>query len=239
MRELVAWITKELHKDKLSGEVKGVGDLSVMDALDVYRNDYTARLTGALGDTYSSIWFYLGDENFFALSHEYINSYLSTSFDLDDYGEYLPEFLEGSSWNKKYPYLLELAKIERSFHEMFHDEIKDVTPIDPSTLDPERPLVLSSRIALFKSTFPIHTLYETARSENKSAQIDFSINESMILFKNGEHVISAKLTDLQYNLLKEMQSGKGIDECFADLPLDCTHELTELFALLNGNGLLG
>ena len=75
---------KKFQKNFVNGVVNGnlseyleskiipVGSLNQKQVLQVYTNDYYARLTEALGESFEAIWAVLGDEEFFKVCHEYI-----------------------------------------------------------------------------------------------------------------------------------------------------------------------
>ena len=58
--------------------IKPGGTLNVEQAMSVYRNDYYARLSEALGEHYESIWFVVGDDEFSRLTRSYIDLYPSS-----------------------------------------------------------------------------------------------------------------------------------------------------------------
>src|SRR4051812_17487252 len=80
--------------DNLLANIKPAGSLSNLEALNVYRGDYTARMLEALGKNYEATWVLLGDEEFMDAATRYIKLNPSTYTNLTTYGESFPNFLE-------------------------------------------------------------------------------------------------------------------------------------------------
>jgi uncharacterized protein (UPF0276 family) len=107
------------------------GTLSISGAFKVYENDYSARMSEVLGEVYPSLWKIFGDEDFFKLCRVYIKNHPSTSYNLNDYGDKMAEFLlevgERDLQFKSFfseiftaKNLSELANLEWEIHNLFH-----------------------------------------------------------------------------------------------------------------------
>ena len=112
----------------LLDEVTPGGTLTAAEALGIHREGYVARLTEQLGETFATVWRVLGDEDFFALAARCIARVLSTSHNLSDYGRGFPSFLAESEEGRRWPFLVELARLELAFHEAFHAGPHEAVP---------------------------------------------------------------------------------------------------------------
>ena len=74
-------------------QIKEGSKISAARALEVYQEDYRARLTEALKNTFIAVYHIIGDETFSQLAGEYIDFYPSPFSDLDDYGNHFAQFL--------------------------------------------------------------------------------------------------------------------------------------------------
>jgi hypothetical protein len=103
-------------------EAEPAGQLELGQAVEVYREAYLARLTEALGDTFESVWTVLGDKKFYQISEEYILNFGSNSYNLGDFGEQFWDLLAKHHLSKPFPFLVDLARLEWCYKEVFHRE---------------------------------------------------------------------------------------------------------------------
>ena len=154
---------------ELLSQIKDGPKLSAIEAIAIYREDYNARLTEALRNTYRAIHFILGDEDFNRLSKAYIAQYPSLSSDLDDYGDNLSLFTFHHDLIQDYIFLAELAHFEWNYRELFH-------------LEPTMGLTAQELIKL------LHNENERVQLSNKGRilQYQYKISELYALKKEGE-----------------------------------------------------
>ena len=89
-------------------------------ALRIYRDAYEARHRETLGENFPATWKVLGDETFFRLATTYIAANPSQSYNLNDYGALFPQFLQETEAALHWPFLVDLARFEYFFQEVFH-----------------------------------------------------------------------------------------------------------------------
>jgi hypothetical protein len=117
---------------ELLAQIKEGTKLSALRALEVYQEDYHARLTEALKNTYRAISSLIGDEDFYYITSDYIKRHPSNSCDLDDYGNHFSQFLATHPLSEDYIFLSELAHFEWNFREVFH--LEQALGVDSLTL---------------------------------------------------------------------------------------------------------
>ena len=89
--------------------------LDVDTGLAIYHNAYIARLQEVLRHDFSAILYWLGDDEFAALTHAYVRRYPSAHYSLRWFGERLPAFIHEHLVAEQSAPLAELAKLEWAF----------------------------------------------------------------------------------------------------------------------------
>jgi hypothetical protein len=243
-------------KQILSGEfdqsfietLKPSKNLSSQKALEVYRNDYTARLSSSIGEVFEGVWTILGDESFFSLCSEYLNNYNSESFDLGKFGLFLPELLKDHSLLEEFPFLYDLAILEKEFNRLFH------SPQEPSISNEAlaqadnlegRKITLTNNIFLMDSYYPILTIWEFRKAtaeEKENTEIDFDKEDRFVLYKNTNGIQYRPLSSPQINILTLIKSGSSIEETLEKLEQDkleiAAEDISEIFQFIASEGLI-
>lgn len=104
----------------------------VLAALAVYRNNVRSSLSRALGQAFPVLKELVGEAFFKFLAHEYYQAHPPTSRRLLAYGDHLPMFLETFDPVAEYPYLPDVARLERLYLHAYH--AKDAALIAPDTI---------------------------------------------------------------------------------------------------------
>ncbi|MBT7768317.1 MAG: DUF2063 domain-containing protein [Bdellovibrionales bacterium] len=139
-------------------------------ALAVHRDGYYARLTEALGETFEGCWYLLGDEDFFTLCREYIDTHRSTCYSLSDYGEEMPSFIASHPNYQDTPYLKDLARLDLAFMETFHAaphiplSINAITQLGIEQLEKSK-IVFGPAINLLVLDYSVLTLWQSRTLE--------------------------------------------------------------------------
>lgn len=95
--------------------------ISAEKRLDVYLEAYQLRLVEVLETNYPILKKYLGDEKFYALCFKYLNLHPSSYRSIRWFGDRLAEFMADKKVYKKFPHLIEVAKIEWLLSEVFDE----------------------------------------------------------------------------------------------------------------------
>ena len=120
-QELYAVIANKTQpSEQFLSLIKSSSKLSAQKALEVYREDYKARLSEALANTYAATHFLLGDEDFFKICSDYIDATPSHFSNLDDFGDQFSDFCQTHMALESYPFLVEMSQFEWSFRNLFH-----------------------------------------------------------------------------------------------------------------------
>lgn len=114
----------------------------------VYRNNVTVSLTGALEANFPSIRRLVGGEFFAAMAREFARENPPKSRLMAEYGASFPEYLESFEPLAKYPYMPDVARLERLWLDSYHEA--DAEPLQGAELAAITPE------ALFKTRFTAH-----------------------------------------------------------------------------------
>ncbi|MFA6236134.1 MAG: DNA-binding domain-containing protein [Bacteriovorax sp.] len=227
---------------ELLAQIKNGPVLSARRALEVYQEDYEARLTEALKNTYRGINAIIGDEDFFILSQDYINTHPSSSSDLDDYGHLLSLHLKDHQLSKDYIFLPELAFFEWNFREVFHQE--QIPGLSPeglmACLENDRDMLrLCSSLRLLHFNFLITSLYALKDEEDKENELIYEFPEYVLMYKNGVMVKTITLSKNQFEILKKLLAPASLQHCLQNAPATVTpDEIQTLFTILGTERLL-
>ncbi|HTT04417.1 MAG TPA: DNA-binding domain-containing protein, partial [Steroidobacteraceae bacterium] len=98
----------------------------------VYRNNVASSLIEALREGYPAVHRLVGDEYFSAVARVFIQAYPPESPVMLEYGAAFPPFLQAFEPLASLPYLADVARIERAWHEAYHSP--DGAPSSPEVL---------------------------------------------------------------------------------------------------------
>lgn len=152
----------------------------------VYRNNVVVGLTSALADIFPAIQRLLGEDAFKNLARIYVAKEPPTSPLMFEYGHSFAGFLEVFEPLQKYPYLADVARIERLWLDAYH--VADEVPLAPDILTsflPERlgELVFKQHPAtkLFSSEYASVSIFSANRQEQSMDGIDPAMGEHCLI----------------------------------------------------------
>ena len=228
----------------LEGILPG-GSLTSDSAVDVYRTGHIVRLTEALGDTFEAVWWVAGDDHYFQLAKEYLLTHSSTSYNLSDFGNTFPDFLENKQPFSDLPFVADLARFEWTFKEVFH-----LPPhIGLSAEDFQRQelsgnlcLSFGPSIRLFHSSYSIYEVWKARGTEQESLPEEtWNTPEWLLCYKYEQQVYIKHVSEPEYLLLQHLLSGHNIEDALTqtleDYPDLTTTVVSDLFALIKTTGI--
>lgn len=177
------------------------GDLTLEEALNVYSQDYSARMQEALGKNFESTWALLGDEEFFSLSKEYISQNPSQNENLTVYGNSFVEFLETKDLGN---IVNQMAYFERIFWIYFHQQ-------DRAKCELAQIHLTNGKFNLESYTF-IQSSYDLKKIWHQRelglgelALEDLEIDKNYILYRSQSNV---EIQDLEVNIFNAISELK-------------------------------
>ncbi len=205
-----------LYDDKKLKIIKSLLPYSKPEALgrlNIYRNNVFGNFSTVLSSIFTVTKKILGDKKFFSFAEEYIKSYPSNSGNLDEYGEFFPEFLKKNIKKHKLNYLSDLATLEIAHYKTFFAEkIKDEFPlrefkkISPENF-PNLTFTLHPSCVLFSSKFPICSIWhKEKKSSSKKAEF--------IMVANAVKPLVEPLSEIEFLFLIEIGEGKKLYQAY-------------------------
>jgi hypothetical protein len=104
----------------LEALVHGDERLSAVERVDIYANAYFYRLLDCLSEDFPTTLTVVGADNFAALVREYLLGYSPTEPSILYAGVYLADFLNDHPFAERWPFIAELARLERAVLDVFH-----------------------------------------------------------------------------------------------------------------------
>ena len=201
------------------------GKLTPQQQLQVYRNNYFLGMSEALRATYTVIN-ELVSEGFFSYAADcYIRKNPSTTGDLGNFGDDFPEFIETFEPAAGHPYLGDVARLERAWHQVMHaadaaplsgDQLQALATTPPENLH----FRLHPASRLLESKWPIWTLwncyYSEATESGRDHKIDLNGGGEQVLvirpqWQNEAHLLAPG----EFALLKALEAGQALPEAIA------------------------
>jgi len=237
-KKFIECIRNGQNSEELLSLMKSFSRLPSSRALEVYREDYQARLADALKNTFRSVHAVLGDENFFLLARDYLEKFPSSFSDLDDYGDQMEAFLATHAFAEDFPFLTELAHFELRFRQIFHSEEK--TGLDAGSLqtvfaDEQLRLQLVPSSIVLSYHFSIEKIFSSCLSEESEddSPFDFHSPQHILMFKKDGLVKMHLLSMNQAEILKKFHTPLSLSECIKIAPATMAPaEMQALFQII-------
>lgn len=177
-------------------------------ALQVYQVGYVARLTEAMGETYSSVWRVLGDDLFFRACKDYITTHPSTFFDLSDYGADFPFFLKQDAECQEFSFIQELAQFDWMFKNIFHKaQHQSVSSEDLASIQgrDDFKFQFGESVTFFAFEYAIHDIWKLCQEDREDQQLlDWYHPQWMMVYKSDQQVYVKGLSLKVWSLLNEL-----------------------------------
>lgn len=236
--EFLSSVLESTFQDGIKESMIPGGKLNKESCLQAYKNDYSARLSSALGDNFESIWTILGDEDFFKLTHAYILENPSNHYDLGEFGNDLPTFLK----DHELSYLSELAYLEIEFRRLFNGSpVPSISQEQLAKLsDPaEVSFKFTPLSFLSSSKFPLYRIWELRgqNSEEAFKALDWK-EENFFMYNTTGTVQVLFLSDFQKDLLTSLLKGQSLSKALDQTEDGTESEVQELFSNLVMNKLI-
>ena len=241
--KFVSLIRKSLPDDfsELLDHIKDGAKISAARAIEIYQEDYHARLSDALKNTFPSIHYLIGDDLFNKLGNDYIAANASHFSDLDQYGDNFSHFLIHHNLLVDYVFLSELADFEWNFREVFHlpmNEGADGLKLMEMFTNADLKLQLVNSARVLHYSYQITKLYALKDCDD-SEHFDFQIPEYILMNKTGQKVKTHILSKNQSDIMEKFLIPNSPLEVFSNPPITITpEEIQILFQILGTDRLL-
>jgi Putative DNA-binding domain len=183
----------------------------------VYRNNVTIGLIGALEANFPSIKRLVGAEFFAALAREYARGNPPKSRLMAEYGASFPDFLAGFEPLAKYPYMADVARLERLWLEAYNEA--DAAPLEGAALAAIPPQALfETRFSahpaarLFSSPFAAVSIMSANRQDGGTPELDLSRAEYALITRPRLDVAVRHIPASTHAFLGALIAGASLGE---------------------------
>ena len=193
--------------------LRGDRRLSARARVGIYARMYFDRIVDSLAEDFPSLWELLDEDEFHSLVRAYLAKYPSPHWTLRNAGKDLPRFLQRHSLLKKWPFVMDLARLEWEMIEVF--DAADGTPLSEAKLKSLPPeswgqmhlrLILAHR--LLQSRWPLYEIREgilehgswSGRPQSSFLQV----------WRQERNVLYRSVDRLEFELLQSLQRGASL-----------------------------
>ena len=162
-----------IAKNEPGSEIKNTlfcGSLNHNQALDIYKNNYYQNLTKALESTFEACFKILTRDFFSKLSFAFIRDNPPQSNNLATYGATFPEFLQKEGPVDIFPFLHQLAVLEKLIKNIF--------------LNPE-----TKKHETMKITHPVHQIWISLLHEDTSEITPLDEEKNLLIFRKEATIL--------------------------------------------------
>ena len=212
------------------------------EALEVHRNGYIARLTEALGETFEGTWFIMGDDLFFSICEEYIKENKSKLYNLSDYGENFPNFLEQRRDMIAIPFVQDMARFDWMFKELFHEKQHISIPLNELQrieTEPNLSLILGNSVSLFHSQFSIYKIWsQRNHTDSEMNNINYELPEHLLWYKQNNEIFVKNLSSGQFDIISLLMSAKSVASVLEMINSENQNDLVSSFQIIGTTGIV-
>jgi hypothetical protein len=212
-----------IHPEGLGGALGLIADDGVRPEarLSIYRNNFSETLTHALAATYPVTERLVGTDYFRHIARQYIRSFPSLTGNVCDYGDDFGFFVAGLPSARHLPYLADVARLEWSWQEVFHEVVE--APLDiaglgtvPSSRWADLQLRLNRASRLIASDHPILRIWQVNQPEY-AGDPGVDLGEGgchLLLLQRRLNVEIIRLSRGEYTLLEACSRGASLQSAY-------------------------
>jgi putative DNA-binding protein len=194
-----------------------------MERLRVYAGGYPVRVQEALAETYPAVAHLVGDGAFAGLVRRFAAAVPLHSYNLNDAGRELPQFLRRDRLTADLPFLPDLAELEWHVARAFHAH--EQAPLDPAAvagwgLDEWQHAVMRFQpwVALVTSDWPIRELWECRETPVEAIDIDLRGRGDRVLVRRAGYAVACEsLEEHEADVLSALRAGETLGTALAAL----------------------
>ncbi len=188
--------------------------------MDVYAEGYPARICEALTEAYPAVLKVLGAGVFNDLAAEFSKSRAFEHYNLNAVAPFFPNFLRLSPWQESFPFLNDLADLERAVHLAFHAESQTpATPEDFSkkaVVDGENLIFrFQPHVFVIRSFWPILDIWSARHLPPEKIKIEVENRpQAVLVHRQGEQVFCQKADAIEAAVLQQLLQGETLSRAF-------------------------
>jgi hypothetical protein len=183
----------------------------------VYRNNVTLSLIGALEANFPAVKRLVGGEFFTGMAKIFVRAHPPKSRLLAEYGDELAAFIETFEPLAAYPFIPDVARLERLWLDSYHEADAPVldgarlAKLDPEALFASR-FVVHPAARLFASPYAAVTVMSSNRAEGEIPEIDPSQSEFGLVTRPSLQVDVRIISASSHFFLIRLIEGQSLAE---------------------------
>jgi putative DNA-binding protein len=177
--------------------VRGDEHLNPVGRVGIYATAYFYRLLDCLKEDYPATLAVLGAESFQRLVADYLAEYPPTEASIFYAGQHLADFAAAHSVSREWPFIEDLARLERTTIEVFHGP--DAVPLDTETMQTISPdrwptfeLRLHPAVKFLDVKWKVSEVLQ-AVNENRRWQVPVHETSRIVVFRQNAEVYFREL----------------------------------------------
>jgi Putative DNA-binding domain len=193
--------------------IMGPNEKAAIKRYNVYRNNVTVSLIGALAAIYPAVQRMTGVEGFRAMARFHMRAHPPTSPLLFEYGREFPEFIKHCEYAQSMPWLSDTARIERAWLDAYH--AADAEVLTPQTLVAIPPSRLADTVfvphpatRIVRSEFSAVSIFVANRSDGPAEAVDTAAPEEGLITRPEQEVVVRRLPAGAAEFLTVLVSGE-------------------------------
>jgi hypothetical protein len=217
-----------------------------VERLLAYVNGYPARIFEALGEAFPATKHVVGDYRFAELTNRYRPHLPTETYNLNDVGMNLSEFLRSDELGKDFEFAADLTQLEWRVQCAFHareGQPFDVSALSKWTMDDwsGASVEFQPSVAVVRSAWPIIEIWDSR--EIPLEQIDIDLRDrpqNVLVYRRGYRVVCDGIGDDEALTFEELASGSTLGVAMQRLAENdlAPETVTTLFRRAAGNGLI-
>lgn len=223
LKEVQSMFSQEMfgkEKTKLSEILNEQANDPGIKRMDVYAEGYPARICEALTESYPAVLKVLGPGVFNESAAEFSKSRAFEHYNLNAVAPYFPDFLRLSPWQESFPFLNDLADLERAVQLAFHAE--NQTPATPedfskkAVVDGENLIFrFQPHVFVIRSFWPILDIWSARHLPPEKIKIEVENRpQSVLVHRQGEQVFCQKADAIEAAVLQQLLQGETLSRAF-------------------------
>ncbi|HLG19205.1 MAG TPA: DNA-binding domain-containing protein [Bdellovibrionota bacterium] len=188
------------------------------ERLSVYAEGFFARLHEALQESYELVYRVVGEEESYALIHDYLHDFTPRSYNITEAGASFPEFLERHSVRETFPYLPDLARFEWAIVRAFHS--KTETPLNRAALQELSPeqwdrvrFSFQPAVSVISSPWPIYDLWKARKKPDAEFPVPGKSDRRachIVVYRSQFDVMTLEIETGEAELLRLLMNGSAL-----------------------------
>jgi putative DNA-binding protein len=202
---------RDLAPGGLGTLVRGDQRLSAIERVNIYANAYFYRLLDCLYEEFPATFAVLGSESFAAIVRDYLLTWPPTEPSIFYASRYLESFIRNHPLAKRWPFISELARLERAILDVFH--AADVPTLSdeamrsiPSQQWPAIKLETHPAVAILRNEWRVTDVLSAVESGREWSQPAYQ-KTTVLVWRQHAQVNYRELEDVETGALTLLSEG--------------------------------